>query len=271
MIRRSAWWVCLLVGFSTAPASAAPTDRLFVLAVGINAYPGKNRLHFAVKDARDIADSFRQKGRGVFRQVEVKLLTDAQAHRQGILDGLEWLRREVTAQDLAIVFYSGHGARLPGTGFFLVPAGFQDTKPRQTMVSGAELKRAMTQIAGPAILMLDCCYSGAVMPAQPAPSTAPRPAAAGSKSSGTFFLCASRAREESAEGPKLRHGTFTQAVLRGLAGKADANKDGVITVGELERFVKERTRQLSNGEQHAVSFRGHLPPTTPLARPGGAR
>src|SRR5579871_4375782 len=105
MARRWLWQACLivsLVAVSTAPAgkpSATPREapsqgRLFVLSIGINTYPGDEKLECAVKDARDVAQVFEKKGAKVYSRVETKLLTNQHANRQGILEGLEWLQRE---------------------------------------------------------------------------------------------------------------------------------------------------------------------------------
>lgn len=257
-----------------APVQAAEPGRLFVLAVGINAYPAKERLRYAVKDARDVIQTLRGQARPLYREVDVKLLTNQEADRQGILNGIAWLQREVTAQDLAVIFYAGHGARHPAVGFFLVPARFKDAQPLQTMVSGAELKRAAGAIRGPVVVLLDCCHAGAILnerlrfpdlrPLEPAgrltvcgDGNEPSPRLA--------FLCAARPREESEENRAIEHGTFTKALLRALSGKADFNGDGVVTLAEVERFVMQRVPRATRRHQHALSACSALPRTTPLA------
>jgi uncharacterized caspase-like protein len=254
-------------------SAAARPGRLLVLAIGINAYPAKERLSYAVKDARDLAEALRTKGRKVYRDVEAKLLTDKEADRQGILDGIGWLQREVAAQDMAVIFYSGHGARHPKAGFFLVPAGFKDAQPLQTMVSGAELKRAAQQIRGPAVVLLDCCHAGAILnsaPGQPRLELVARPLGPMNRAEagpGLAILCAARAKEESEENDTIHHGIFTKMLLQGLRGKADFNHDGVVTLGEVDRFIKERLPKASKGQQHAIGSLSTLPAATPLARP----
>lgn len=250
----------------------SPPGRLFVLAVGINAYPAKERLSYAVKDARDVTQALQTKGKKVYRSVETKLLTDREADRQGILEGIAWLQREVMPQDTAVIFYSGHGSKHPNVGFFIVPARFQDAQPLKTMVSGAELKRAARNIRGSVVVLLDCCFAGAILnERQPAfqPLFAPTLVAAGLAEStpGLAILCAARAREESEENDGIQHGIFTKVLLQGLSGKADFNHDGVVTLGEVERFIKQRLPKASKGQQHAISAFSAMPPVTPLARP----
>src|SRR5205823_5562681 len=148
-----------------------------------------------------------------------------------ILEGLTWLQKEVTPSDMAVIFYSGHGAKDPKHGFFLVPFGFRDARPVQTMVSGKELKRAAGEVRGQTLVLLDCCYAGAILN-ESAKGHAPSQAASPARP-GPVFLCAARKGETSDESSQLKHGTFTKALLEALSGKADLNHDGDVTLGEV--------------------------------------
>ena len=64
-----------------APEEAVELPSLYVLAVGVSAYPGDLRLHYAAQDAEAVERTFRDKSGPLFRQVEVKRLTDAGATR----------------------------------------------------------------------------------------------------------------------------------------------------------------------------------------------
>ncbi len=85
--------------------------NLYVLSIGVSAYPGRLRLKYAAADADAVAEVFRETSKEVFRKVEVKKLTDKQATRQGFLDGLEWLKEKMTAKDVAVIFFAGHGGK----------------------------------------------------------------------------------------------------------------------------------------------------------------
>jgi uncharacterized caspase-like protein len=247
------------------PPRQAPGD-LYVLAIGVNAYPGKDKLEYAVKDARDLEQAFQQHSRSVFRNVATKLLTNRRADRAGILQGLEWLKTETKPEDVAVIFYSGHGGNDRPAGFYLVPAGYDDRHPRKTMVSGKELREAVKAIRGRVLLLLDCCSAGAVLAGQGA---GPRPARLTREldGHGVMVLCAARPRETAAETSKLHHGLLTRALLEALRGKADANNDGTVTAGELDEYVVRRVRQLSKDEQHAVAGATRSIHALPLARP----
>lgn len=57
---------------------------------------------------------------------------------------------------------------------------------------------------------------------------------------------------------------FTKALVEGLTGKADANRDGTVTLAELDAYVADRVQELTAGRQHPTtqrppSIRGNLP------------
>ncbi|MBI5835190.1 MAG: hypothetical protein HZB16_23030 [Armatimonadetes bacterium] len=64
--------------------------------------------------------------------------------------------------------------------------------------------------------------------------------------------------EVSYERPEWVNGAFTKALVEGLGGKADLSGDGVISVAELDAFVAERVKELTEGRQHPTPQR----PTT---------
>ena len=74
--------------------------KLYVLAVGVSQYRDKTlNLRYAAKDARDFVEAMKKQKGGLYRDVETTLLTDDQAVKDNILDGLEWLQRQTTAKE----------------------------------------------------------------------------------------------------------------------------------------------------------------------------
>jgi uncharacterized caspase-like protein len=62
-------------------------------------------------------------------------------------------------------------------------------------------------------------------------------------------LAATDAETLAHEKPALGHGVFTYALLQGLNGSADSEKDGRIQLGELSDFVRQLVVRLTDGEQ----------------------
>jgi uncharacterized caspase-like protein len=227
--------------------------KLFVLSIGVNVCRGQVKLNFAAADARAVARVFRTKSRPLFARVGTRVLTNRQANRRGVLRGLRWLRRQTTARDVAVIFYSGHGGNERPVGFYLLPSGFHPGRWTRTMVSGRDLRRAVRRIPGRVVLLLDCCYSGAILK-----GLRPR--------KGLRVICAARPRQRAKESKKSRHGYLTRALVEGLSGKADANRDGVVHVSELQRYTRKRVRQLSRNRQHPVTFQARKARSFPLAK-----
>jgi uncharacterized caspase-like protein len=60
------------------------------------------------------------------------------------------------------------------------------------------------------------------------------------------------------ESASWKNGVFTHALLRGLRGEADRNKDGHVQVSKLRDFVEREVRRLTNGRQVPTSRRENL-------------
>ena len=61
-------------------------------------------LKFAAKDARDFVSAVATQTGLLYRDVIIKILTDAQATKDEILDGLDWIRKATTSKDVAMIF-----------------------------------------------------------------------------------------------------------------------------------------------------------------------
>jgi WD40 repeat protein len=249
----------------TLSAESTPAVSLYALVVGVARFkdPAVNKLEWAAKDARDFAAALKSQTR-LYRKVEVKLLADEDADSAAILDGLTWLKRQVGQGDVGVVFLAGHGVTDPGGEYYYVPynakietvAGIP-LPTRGSSVPDAEISRTLKQLAGNALFFFDTCHAGK---------------AAGvtfrggqdynrlineiAGSANAIVLASSTGAELSMESDEWRQGAFTKALLEGLAGKADAMpKDGVVTVDELNLYVKERVKELTGGLQHPVDLK----------------
>ena len=60
------------------------------------------------------------------------------------------------------------------------------------------------------------------------------------------------------ESAKWKNGVFTHALLRGLKGEADRDRDGRVLVSELRDFVEHEVQQLTSGRQSPTARREHL-------------
>ncbi len=133
---------------------------LYVLAVGVSDYDGQeNDLRYAAKDARDFVRAIRRQEGKIYKRVKIKLLDDRQATREAILDGLDWIERETTSRDVAVVYLAGHGVNDTQGHYRFLPADYELARYKRTTVTGAELKEFLQGVAGKTMLFFDTCYS----------------------------------------------------------------------------------------------------------------
>jgi hypothetical protein len=89
-----------------------------------------------------------------------------------------------------------------------------------------------------------------------------------SEDCGAAVLCPCRGKKIAIEEPGAKLGYFTQALVEGLSGAADAVKDGTVWLHELEAYVGPRVNELTTGVLSPVTARPAGLRSFPLAKPG---
>ena len=69
---------------------------------------------------------------------------------------------------------------------------------------------------------------------------------------GRVIITASGANEVSTEKDEIHQGVFTYYLIEGLRGKADTDKDGLVTVDEVYDYVSKQVPQATGQEQHPM-------------------
>jgi WD40 repeat protein len=233
-----------------------PKPNLYILSIGIAAYEGPNKLPpFAANDAKKVANAFQTRSKGVFANIETHIIMDKAATKKGIGEGLDWLASKMTAKDVGIVFFSGHGTRDTEGRFHLCPVdlNIDDRDPIRSCFDGAELKRRLDEMPGRLVAMLNSCHSGEVTEHEPPPRTDSLVRDLSSEDSGVVVMSASLGREYAIGSTWCDGGFFSVALIEGLEGDADINEDGVITLDELDAYAYARVKQLSEGKQHSTT------------------
>ncbi|MDE3218319.1 MAG: caspase family protein [Nitrospirota bacterium] len=79
------------------------------------------------------------------------------------------------------------------------------------------------------------------------------------RGTGAAVISSSSGNEYSLEGEQWKNGVFTYALINGLKNRgADANKDQTITVSELQSYVIDQVRKLTEGGQNPTVRRENL-------------
>lgn len=244
--------------------------KLYVLSIGVSDYArAELRLRFAAKDARDLSEVFLAQQRGLYRSVEAKVLTNQKATKGDILDGLEWLQRQTTAKDVAVLFLAGHGMTDPGTGaYYFLPYDADLGAMKRTMVPDSDLRSTLANIAGKALLFIDTCHSGRLFDSarsRDGNDLSGFVSELAAAENGVVVFAASTGRQASQEAAEWDNGAFTRAVIEGLRGRADYQKKGRITLSMLDYYISERVKELTLGKQTPTTAKPTTVPDFPVA------
>jgi hypothetical protein len=238
--------------------------RLYVLAVGVSQYQKPDmRLVLAAKDALDFAGAWTDQKGGLYSGVEVRVLTDALATKANILDGMQWIGRQVKSNDVAVLFFAGHGIDDNEGLFYFLPVEADLGNLKGTGLPQTDIVATVSAIAGKVLVFMDACHSGNLMG-----KTKRRGlldvnrvinelAAA---ENGAVVFSSSTGRQYSLENTDWGNGAFTKGLVEGIGGKADFRGTGRITVNMLDLYVSERVKELTQGQQTPSTVK---PPNVP--------
>ena len=243
--------------------------KLYVLAVGVSMYQDPDmRLDLAAKDALDFGAAWNeQKGR-LYSGVEVRALTDAQATKGNILDGLEWLQRQVTDKDIAVLFFAGHGINDSTGVFYFLPVDADLEKLKRTAISQSDITSTVATLAGKVLVFMDACHSGNLMGKVKRRGVVVVSSVINelaSAENGAVVFSSATGRQYALENMEWGNGAFTKGVVEGIRGKADYKSTGRITVNMLDLYVSERVKELTKGQQTPTTVKPPNVPDFPVA------
>ncbi|SRR6266545_2957104 len=237
--------VLALAVFLVGPAGIradGPTPDCYVLSVGVDSYAKANPLKGCVNDARDLAAQFVGQQGKVFGKVTSRVLTDASATKAAIARDLAQLATAAKAGDFAVLFFSGHGDRTQGNqAWCFLPHDYDRQRHSATALTDRELLARADALTGrglKVLLIVDACFAGQLR--HSARDSLKRPT--NPQGGGLILMLSSMPSQTSAA--LGQYSAFARAVVEGLAGEADMDGDGFVTLKELRLFAYERTYQL---------------------------
>lgn len=263
-----------IASVTTAPAKQAETGvfkpNLYVLAVGISRYQDESvNLSYAHVDAESVAEKFRLMEGKIYNKVFVKKITNEEATLVNIKTGINWLEQEATQKDVILIFLSSHGALDNKGNLYILPTDFNQYNLFATALNIKDVTDGMSGAPCKKLILLDACHSGqsgADLLAAKAVNVEKIVQEVLNAEPGLTVMTSSSGKEYSYETPKWGHGAFTKAILEALEPtaemNADYNKDGVVTLAELNLFVTDRVKTLTGGRQHPftpINLFGDIP------------
>jgi uncharacterized caspase-like protein len=227
-------------------AGAARADgrspNCYLLSAGVDNYPGAGKLNGCLNDARNTTAAFQSQEGLLFGKVHARTLLDQTASRGAILRHFKNFARQGAAGDYMVLFLSGHGGRADGnkTWYFL-PHDFDSKKAAATTLTDRQILEAAdvpVRQGKKVIVIIDACFCGQL-------AVTARPYLnryRNAKGGGLVLLLSSSANQTSAA--LGNYSAFAKAFVDGMAGPADFNRDGKITLQEIQEYSYQRTHQL---------------------------
>ena len=239
--------------------------NVWAVVIGIDNYQNVRHLKYAAKDARAFYHHLVKTIR--IPQENVFFLLNDQAHLYKIRSVLgTQLKRKAAKDDMVIIFFAGHGATEEdsmspdGDGLekYILPYDAELKNLYASALPMSEISKIFSRIYSERLIFIaDACYSGAsggrtigIKGTRANISDAFMDRI--SRGKGRVIITASGANEVSSENDDLKHGVFTYYLLEGLRGKADVNKDGIITVDEVYNYVSINVPKATGQAQHPV-------------------
>jgi WD40 repeat protein len=242
----------------------ARKPKLWLLAVGVSEYQDTSvqPLNFASADASGFAELMKSQGGKAYSAVEEKVIVDGQATRTNVLAGLDWLKSNVEAGDMGIVFLAGHGFTMATDHVYYF--GSVDVNLQRLTDTGVPYKAILDALTAPnlkgdgtrTVFFIDTCHAG--------DATGARVNAAVKASNGDYLtgeltrnenqvlvFASSRGDQLSWEATNFQHGAFTEALLEGLGTRweADPRSTGRVTYKNLDAWISGRVPDITQGRQ----------------------
>jgi protein O-mannosyl-transferase len=257
----------VFVGVSNIQAQISLRKKSITRAVvvGISDYqhPDIPDLQFANRDAEAFEAYLSSPSGGNVMPENIQLLVNKEATTANFAAALDWLMTESKENDLAIIYFSGHGDVETKTrsqmGYLLTY-----DSPNSTYVAGAfpvyYLQEVVATLSidkkAKVILFTDACHAGKL---------------AGNSVSGSQATASNMARQFASEvkilscqpdeysNESLRwgggRGVFSWFLINGLYGMADTDNDLMVSLMELSRYLEDKIpAEVSPEKQIPMSF-----------------
>ena len=218
--------------FPGGAQAATPPANKWALVIGIDTFQSSTRPNFG--GAADAADMRELLVRNGFPPDHIRVLTDSGARAADIRAGLAWLVANSTPTTFSVFSYSGHVLQ-SGSTEYLWPHD-------DAHIPDTELAASMNALRGHAWVNISGCEAAGFDVGVASPTR--------------LFTAASQANEKGYEWPAGRVSVFSLYMVRKgmLAGEADFNRDGRVSVQEGFRLAAERapvfTATQAQGPQH---------------------
>jgi hypothetical protein len=162
--------------------------------------------------------------------------------RNNVLAELSNVAQAVDDEDLLLFYFSGHGI-VQADRAYLIPSDARLTNLVDTAVPLHRVKEIMSQSAARAkVIILDACHSGARIGKAEARMSPEFKERVFEEAEGLAILASCQQGQVSYEWEQARQSVFTHYLLEALAGAADFDGKGFVTIQDINRYVTDKVK-----------------------------
>ncbi|MBD2569993.1 caspase, EACC1-associated type [Anabaena lutea] len=227
------------------------------LLIGVSEYePGLNPLPASVKDIQAIAKVLQNPEMGSFAEADIQKLENPDP--QTMHEAIEGLFSDRHKDDLAIVYFSGHGIKDESGKLYLATRLTRKNPQGQLIKSTAVPASFVHNIMSDSrckrqVVILDCCFSGAFAEGWSAKDDGYVDIQTQLGGEGRAVLTSSTSTQYSFQQQGENLSTYTRYLIEGIeTGAADLGNDGVISVDELHEYAKKKVQEAAPAMQPEI-------------------
>ncbi len=227
------------------------------LLIGVSEYEsGLNPLPASVKDIQAIAKILQHPEMGGFAEADIQKLENPEP--QKMQEAIETLFSDRRKDDLAIVYFSGHGIKDEGGKLYLATRltrkSSQGQLIKSTAVPASFIHNIMTESrCKRQVIILDCCFSGAFAEGWSAKDDSSVNIRAELGGEGRVVLTSSTSTQYSFQQEGANLSTYTRYFVEGIeTGAADLDNDGAVSVDELHEYAKKKVQEVAPAMQPEI-------------------
>ncbi|MDD4964439.1 MAG: caspase family protein [Gallionella sp.] len=189
------------------------------------------------QDVTGLAAELKAEGRGLFTDITLLVNKSSGEIKRSLIKILKAAGKD----DLVLLYYSGHG--LPNNknnDLYLATADTEADYLEATAVSFEEIYRWISRhYCKKVVILLDCCYSGTAGQVFKGDLSS-QLQTLNDKVMGTCLIAAASNDQVALDRAEGGYSLFTKHLIEGLRGAADRDSSGLVTLGELFHYVREK-------------------------------
>ncbi|MEM9888426.1 MAG: caspase family protein [Bacteroidota bacterium] len=234
----------------------------YALIVGIADYKNTSMengdLRYTQNDALKFYDFLRSSKGGSVPKDNIAFLKNQSATKANIKKYLHQLFTKAKDSDRIIFYYTGHGI-----GNYIIP--YDASKERNSFLSYGDLKAAFKNSrADVKLCIIDACFSNSLK-TKNNNGIQRRSAETIDSNEQIAIMVSSQDYQTSREYRALKQGVFSYFLINGLEGRADKDRNKLITIAELHEYVYKNVKIYTQNQQIPHTF-GRFPKDMPVLR-----